>query len=60
MGNSVKRNYIKRILRSALHKNIQLIPRNRNIEIIPKRGFEKKKFCQIEKDIIGILKKLEI
>ena len=60
MGNAVKRNYIKRVLRSALRNNTSLITKNISIEIIPKKNLEKRRFSQIEKDLSLIIKKLYI
>ena len=60
MGNAVKRNYIKRVLRSALRNNTSLITKNISIEIIPKKNLEKRRFSKIEEDIFLILKKLDI
>ena len=37
IGNSVIRNYVKRILREIIRKNLNKIPNKLNIEIIPKK-----------------------
>ncbi len=60
IGGSVVRNYLKRILREIVRKNLQIIPNNLNIEIIPKKGIEKKKFQILEHDLVNILKDLVI
>ena len=60
IGSSVVRNYLKRILREILRKNLTIISNNINIEIIPKKGIEKKKFHVLEYDLTKILKNLVI
>lgn len=51
MGNAVKRNYIKRVLRSLIKKNFNLIPKKVNFEIIPKKKIESVKFLELERDL---------
>ena len=51
MGNAVKRNYIKRVLRSLIKKNFNLIPKKINFEIIPKKKIESVKFLELERDL---------
>ena len=60
IGSSVVRNYLKRILREIVKKNLQIIPNNLNIEIIPKKGIEKKKFQILEHDLVHIFRNLVI
>ena len=60
IGNAVTRNYIKRVLRHIIRKNFNLIPQKYKFEIIPKKNIEKKKFNDLETDLLKILKNLVI
>ena len=60
IGNSVTRNYIKRILRHIIRKNFNLIPKKLKFEVIPKKNIEKKKFKDLETDLLKILKNLVV
>ena len=55
IGNAVKRNYVKRILRSIILKNKHKINKSIIFEIIPKKGMVSSSFADIEEDIITIL-----
>ena len=59
-GNVVKRNYTKRIIRSILTKNINVISNGLSFEIIPKKNLKNKNFSQSESDLIEIIKELVI
>ena len=41
IGKAVTRNYLKRIVRSIIRNNINLIPKGILFEVIPKKGAEK-------------------
>ena len=58
IGNAVTRNYLKRIFRSIIRDNLSSIPKNLNLEIIPKKKLETKKFIELEKDFLNIMKDL--
>ncbi len=60
IGNAVKRNYIKRVLRSIIMKNLEKIPLGMNFEIIPKKRFEKNSFVDLESDFLKTLEYLVI
>ena len=60
IGNAVKRNYIKRIIRCIVANNLNSIPKNIKIEIIPKKQIEKKKYSELEKDFLDTVKNLVI
>ena len=55
IGNAVKRNYVKRILRSIIISNWQIIEKSINFEIIPKKNIFNHSFAEIEKDVIKTL-----
>ena len=55
-GNAVKRNYVKRILRSIIISNWKIIEKSINFEIIPKKNIFNHSFAEIEKDVIKTLK----
>ena len=55
IGNAVKRNYVKRILRSIILKNKNKINKSIIFEIIPKKRMISSSFAEIEADIIKIL-----
>ena len=58
-GGAVKRNYIKRLLRSIFIKNCSNVPKNFDYEIIPKKNFSECNFSSLEEDLLKILKKIE-
>ena len=58
LGNSVKRNYIKRILRAILINNPSQNPKNFDLEIIPKKILIKSNYDSIQQDILNLLKKI--
>ena len=60
IGNAVKRNRIKRIIRSIVIKNINFMPSTLELEIIPKKHLEKKKYTDLEKDYVDSIKNLVI
>ena len=60
VGNAVKRNYLKRIIRSIIRNNINLIPNGILFEVIPKKGAEKSSYHLLEKDLVGTLTTLKI
>ena len=55
IGNAVKRNYVKRILRSIIISNWKIIEKSINFEIIPKKNIFNHSFAEIEKDVIKTL-----
>ena len=60
IGNAVKRNYLKRIIRSIIANNLNSMPKNIKLEIIPKKQIEKKKYLELEKDFLDTVKNLVI
>ena len=60
VGNAVKRNYLKRIIRSIIRNNINLIPNGILFEVIPKKGAEKSSYHLLEKDLVGTLTTLKL
>jgi len=58
IGNAVKRNYIKRVIRSIIRKNSNKIPNNLIFEIIPKKKIESISFFDLEKDFLDFIKKV--
>ena len=58
MGNAVKRNYIKRVIRSIIRNNSNKIPNNIIFEIIPKKKIENVSFFDLEKDLLDFIKKV--
>ncbi len=60
IGNAVKRNYLKRIIRHIIKYNLNSIPKNINIEIIPKKQIKEKKYVELEKDFVNTIKNLVI
>ena len=60
IGNAVKRNYLKRIIRSIVVNNLNSMPKNTKLEIIPKKQIEKKKYSALEKDFLDTVKNLVI
>ena len=59
IGNAVKRNYLKRIIRSLLKENINIIPKYILSEIIPKKNIEKTKYIDLKTDLIKVFKNLK-
>tara|TARA_X000000950_G_C13908632_1_gene658052 strand:- start:657 stop:1070 length:414 start_codon:yes stop_codon:yes gene_type:complete len=59
IGNAVKRNYLKRIIRSLLKENISIIPKYILSEIIPKKNIEKTKYIDLKTDLIKVFKNLK-
>ena len=49
IGNAVKRNYLKRIIRSIVINNLNAMPKNTKLEIIPKKQIEKKSIQNLKK-----------
>ena len=60
VGKAVIRNYLKRIIRSIIRKNINLIPNGLLFEIIPKKGAEKTSYHLLERDLVDTLITLKI
>jgi len=60
IGNAVKRNYLKRIIRSIVANNLNSMPKNTKLEIIPKKQIGKKKYSELEKDFLDTVKNLVI
>ena len=60
VGKAVIRNYLKRIIRSIIRKNINLIPNGLLFEIFPKKGAEKTSYHLLEKDLVDTLTTLKI
>ena len=60
VGKAVIRNYLKRIIRSIIRKNINLIPNGLLFEIIPKKGAEKTSYHLLERDLVDTLTTLKI
>jgi ribonuclease P protein component len=58
IGNAVKRNYIKRVIRSIIRNNSSKIPNNLIFEIIPKKKIETISFFDLEKDLLDFIKKV--
>ncbi len=59
IGNAVKRNYLKRVIRSLLRENIEIIPKNILSEIIPKKKIEKVNYIDLKNDFIKAFKNLK-
>ena len=59
IGNAVKRNYLKRIIRSIVANNLNSMPKNTKLEIIPKKQIEKN-YSELEKDFLDTVKNLVI
>ena len=60
IGKAVTRNYLKRIVRSIIRNNINLIPKGILFEVIPKKGAEKSSYHLLERDLVGTLTTLKI
>ena len=59
-GNSVRRNYIKRVIRSILSQNFCKYASKIYFEVIPKKNIDKISYQELEKDLISSLKNLVI
>ena len=60
IGNGVKRIYLKRIIRNIVANNLNSMPNNTKLEIIPKKQIEKKKYSELVKDFLDTVKNLVI
>ena len=60
IGNSVKRNYVKRVIRSIIRNNIKKNSVGVSLEIIPKKNLVKIKYNELEIDLIKAFKNLNI
>ncbi len=60
LGNSVNRNYIKRIIRSILRDKDFSLPKGFEIEIIPMKHAKNSKYTDLKVDLDNLLKKLKI
>ena len=58
IGNAVKRNYVKRVIRSIIRNNWKQVKKDFEFEIIPKKGFLQTKYISIENDIKNLIKKI--
>lgn len=56
-GKAVQRNRLKRIIRAAYDKNIQLLGANYSVIVMPKAG-EELTFKQVEKCIVSCFKRI--
>ncbi len=57
IGNAVKRNYVKRVIRSIIRNNWKELKKDLQVEIIPKKGFLETEYSSIENDIKNLIKK---
>ena len=57
IGNAVKRNYVKRVIRSIIRNNWKELKKDLQVEIIPKKGFLETEYTSIENDIKNLIKK---
>tara|TARA_B100000900_G_C19972796_1_gene470546 strand:+ start:88 stop:501 length:414 start_codon:yes stop_codon:yes gene_type:complete len=60
IGNSVKRNYVKRVLRSILMDKKNKLPKGCDFEVIPMKHIENSKYSNLNFDLINLLKNIEI
>ena len=60
IGNAVKRNYLKRVIRSLLRENIEIIPKNILSEIIPKKKNRKSQLYWFKEWFYKSLQKFKI
>ena len=60
IGKAVIRNYLKRVVRSIVRNNIDLIPYGLLFEIIPKKGTEKTSYSLLERDLVDTLTRLKV
>ncbi|MEW6456533.1 MAG: ribonuclease P protein component [Acidobacteriota bacterium] len=58
IGKATKRNRVKRLFREAFRKNKYLFKDGLDILIIPKNSVSEKKYQEIEKDFIEVIKPL--
>ena len=58
LGSAVVRNRIKRVLRSIVQRNLELIRDGMCLEFIPKKRFQESSFKDIENDFKDIFKKI--
>ena len=58
LGSAVVRNRIKRVLRAIVHRNKKLITYGMCLEFIPKKGFQKFNFKDVENDLRDVFKKI--
>ena len=59
-GNSVRRNYVKRVIRSILSQNLYKYSSKIYFEVIPKKNIDKIRYQDLERDLISNLKNLVI
>ncbi|AEH44515.1 ribonuclease P protein component [Thermodesulfatator indicus DSM 15286] len=59
VGNAVKRNYIKRILREVFRRNRDIFPLSHDIVIIPRAKILEIPQDKIKKDLVELFKKYE-
>ena len=59
-GNSVRRNYVKRVIRSILSQNFNKHSAKINFEVIPKKNIDRIGYQELENDLISNLKNLVI
>lgn len=60
IGNSVKRNYVKRILRCILIDKENKLPKGFDFEVIPMKHIENSKYLDLKFDLINLLKNIQI
>jgi len=60
IGKAVIRNYLKRVVRSIVRNNIDLIPYGLLFEIIPTKGTEKTSYSLLERDLVDTLTRLKV
>ena len=58
-GSAVQRNYIKRLIRAVVIKNVNIFCEGFDFEFIPKKNFKKTNFERLDKDIKNSIKKIE-
>ena len=59
IGNAVKRNYVKRILRSLYIKQSMNIPKEFDYEVIPKKNIINCKFKELEQDLKNSINRIK-